>query len=838
MKRLLSKNEEAALKAKISVLLTICIVLSALAALPAAAADRPFTDVTEGTWYYESVIWCRDNGYMTGTSATQFEPDAVMSRAMIVQVLWAAGGKPQPKTDAGFEDVGSDAWYADAVAWAAGEGIVAGVGDGLFLPEAPLTREQFVQILRRYFEYAGVDVSYNGGKAFDAFADGGDASFWAKESLEWAAENDVISGVGTTDGAPRLLPGGTVTRAQAAVFLRAALEKNLGGAYPVGSLTLGGTDISEFTIVYSDDLSSTVKLHENMKQSAEFLADGIKRACGVELPVYKDDELPAVKGAYEILVGITDREAAGLVSVDRAGFRNQAYIYEMKGNYLVLTCPEEKPGAAKAVAQFLEDVCGVTYYGNGLYTCKSIANASIADGVRAAKEASFDNVVNSADGGDDQFLGTLSGDDAMLNLSHSLPVLGCAGCEYGDYPGSDHHIHHYLSSDPCLSDPDVIDTIIANVRKILDNRIGDRKDMHVMVHVSQSDSAKYCRCQHCSDIYRLWGRGATYVQIITYVNDALKDEYPNVTYVGYACDHSAKRPKTADEISDANYAAFLAKYGDLKYVPAKDITPPENSLIFLKTDTMCTSHEMYDEDCELNREYIERAEGWCKVYGTIYFNNFTGSRTCEHNPFPDVMNLPSTYAFFAQYENFKGFRTFAFNSDTDFPGLRTFLIARLAWDANMSDEEYTALIDSYLKAKYGPGWTYLREIIDTEERLSSANHWWTYRLSGDNWDQIISREQWSENGELDRCLALCAKAAELCDTPEQEKAVAATTVPLEYVECRMAYAEYKDSGAEQSRAVFTGLTDALNAKLRSLGLAYIQNWPGTENPDNWVFDTD
>lgn len=130
-----------------------CILLVCAAALGLWAptlAEGGFADVDEAAPYAQAVQWCFENGMMNGTSAGRFEPDASLTRAMLATVLYRAENTPAVSGASGFSDVPAGAWYADAVAWCAQEGLVQGYGGGRFGPEDPLTCEQLAIILRRY----------------------------------------------------------------------------------------------------------------------------------------------------------------------------------------------------------------------------------------------------------------------------------------------------------------------------------------------------------------------------------------------------------------------------------------------------------------------------------------------------------------------------------------------------------------------------------------------------------------------------------------------------------------------------------------------------------------
>ena len=177
----------------------------------------PFTDVPEDAWYKEAVDYVYANGLMSGTSATTFAPSTQLSRAMMVQILYNLEEQPVVTESAAFTDVAADAWYADAVNWAAGEGIVSGYGNGKFGPDDLITREQMANMLYYYAQYKGYDVSASG--ELSSFTDGASTSSWAAEAVQWAVGSGLLSG----KGGGVLDPQGTATRAEAAsIFMRFA----------------------------------------------------------------------------------------------------------------------------------------------------------------------------------------------------------------------------------------------------------------------------------------------------------------------------------------------------------------------------------------------------------------------------------------------------------------------------------------------------------------------------------------------------------------------------------------------------------------------------------------
>ena len=173
-----------------------------------------FFDMPEMTnWAYEGIAFCLDNGYMNGMGDGYFQPGGVTTRAQLVTILWRMCGEPKPTQKIPFTDC-NIAWAKDAIAWAAENNIVNGIGKGLFNPNGPITREQLVTVFYRFCrEYLQMDVSAS--QSLGKFPDAGKVSAWAKDGMQWGTAVGLISGVGTKTGT-ELQPKGSATRAQIA----------------------------------------------------------------------------------------------------------------------------------------------------------------------------------------------------------------------------------------------------------------------------------------------------------------------------------------------------------------------------------------------------------------------------------------------------------------------------------------------------------------------------------------------------------------------------------------------------------------------------------------------
>lgn len=174
-----------------------------------------FQDVGISAWYMLGVEYTLQNGLMGGYSDGRFGPNDNLSRAQLAQILHNKEGKPLADGGSSFSDVAVGAWYADAISWAAANGIVGGYGDGRFGPDDNITREQLAVMLWRY---SGSPAATN--KELK-FSDAGESGSYAVDALRWAVENGIING----KGGGILDPKGLATRAQVAQMLRNYLER-------------------------------------------------------------------------------------------------------------------------------------------------------------------------------------------------------------------------------------------------------------------------------------------------------------------------------------------------------------------------------------------------------------------------------------------------------------------------------------------------------------------------------------------------------------------------------------------------------------------------------------
>lgn len=172
-----------------------------------------FADVAADAWYADAVQYVYENGMMSGTSETTFSPDLTTTRGMIVTILYRLENEPTVTGTTAFTDVAADQYYANAVAWAAQNGIVSGTTATTFAPNNAITREQMAAILYRYAQFKGYDVSVKAD--LSVYTDAAQVSTYATDAMAWANGAQLITGTSQA----MQTPASNATRAQVATIL-------------------------------------------------------------------------------------------------------------------------------------------------------------------------------------------------------------------------------------------------------------------------------------------------------------------------------------------------------------------------------------------------------------------------------------------------------------------------------------------------------------------------------------------------------------------------------------------------------------------------------------------
>ena len=184
------------------------------------AAD--YIDLEDTMWYHDGVHYCVENGLMVGVSADRFAPEAAMTRAALVSVLWCMEGEPKVDHELTFKDVSDGEWYSEAIAWANSVGIVTGYNNRKFGPEDEITREQIAAILYRYADYKG-ELGSVAEDAAKNFSDWKRVGKWAETAVAWACDQGLIAGIAEGNNLT-VAPRDTATRAQTANIIYRYIE--------------------------------------------------------------------------------------------------------------------------------------------------------------------------------------------------------------------------------------------------------------------------------------------------------------------------------------------------------------------------------------------------------------------------------------------------------------------------------------------------------------------------------------------------------------------------------------------------------------------------------------
>ena len=188
---------------------------------PGESRTLPFEDVPEGKWYYEGISYGYFNGIFQGVSATRFDPEGTVNRAMVVTILYRMAGTPAVQPTSAFSDVAANRYYTKAVAWAVEQGIAKGYTDGTFRPEQMATRQELATFLYRFARVSGSDMTVSGD--LSTFGDHASVAGWARNAMAWCVGNGLLQG----DTRHNLTPTSDATRAQYATIVMRMMKNGV-----------------------------------------------------------------------------------------------------------------------------------------------------------------------------------------------------------------------------------------------------------------------------------------------------------------------------------------------------------------------------------------------------------------------------------------------------------------------------------------------------------------------------------------------------------------------------------------------------------------------------------
>lgn len=307
-----------------AIALTLLLVV---ALLPAAYADSGFTDIPDKAWYEDAAIYCRDNGLMKGVTATEFYPATAVTRGMVVTVLYRMAGEPAVSGDMPFSDVGIHSYCADAVIWAAENGITLGFDDKTFHPDESINRQQFACFIGRFAVAVDAPFMY-GPEAELAYTDYASVSDFARDSVEIVRKAAIFRGYGDGEFRPMSL----TDRAQASVvFMR--LHKLLAAEMPDRITVYKDGELHRYMLM-KDDAAELKALFEGMAKNdlyPEYVSthDIVLGDTTYRFEITDSSKLPTECGF--IVSGGTD-----FGGIADNGTGNMAKVFEIMAKYIVL----------------------------------------------------------------------------------------------------------------------------------------------------------------------------------------------------------------------------------------------------------------------------------------------------------------------------------------------------------------------------------------------------------------------------------------------------------------------------------------------------------------------
>ena len=449
--------------------------------------------------------------------------------------------------------------------------------------------------------------------------------------------------------------------------------------FPVRSFTIAGIDISEYRIVFG----------KGDEYAAAELCDFIRSACGIRLVKMQ------CKGAFshEIRVGRVNETDKVKNEVDALGDDGYAMIYDDSALYI---SGKTHSGVLYGVYSFIEDKLGFRFLSSKITAHNGVSLVGIPADINETYTPPFIN------------RDTYWYDSFELKFAARRKLNGTGGRADSPYISSVLYAGGFVhtlprlagtstapDAQPCLTDPEVYEKVIGNVRDLL------RKNPKAkIISVSQNDSypgGLGCQCENCRRIDD--AEGTPMGSLLTFVNrvaNDIKDEFPDVYVDTLAYRYTRKAPK--------------------------HIKPADNVIIRLCSIECCFAHPL-DSECPANKEFASDIEAWSKISKNLFIWDYTTDFLYYVNPFPNLKVLRDNEEFFARHNVIGMFEQGNGQSySAEFGELRAYLISKLLWDPYMSEEEYYKNMDEFLRLYYGDGWKYIREYIDKTSEKAKELH--------------------------------------------------------------------------------------------------------------------
>lgn len=444
---------------------------------------------------------------------------------------------------------------------------------------------------------------------------------------------------------------------------------------PLDAFTIGGVNITDFTLVVQDGGAACVR------NSANELVEYLEQATGFHIPEKASE--------HEIVIGVTDRDTPAVTEA-RAKVELDGYTMLMDGGRLYITGSCDR-GTMYGVYDFLEEFVGVRFF--------AADTTVIVEQKSAEIPADFAKLHNPAFELRDTYWYDMRYKQDFANHSkdnsfydNSTPVADIGGGV--GYAGRFVHTFSLLTGgtshtgnvQPCLTDEEVYQTVLSNVRAWL-----DANPQATIISVSQNDSDAGiggCQCENCKAIND--AEESEMGSLLTFVNriaNDIKEDYPGVYVDTLAYRYTRKPPKT--------------------------VRPAENVIIRLCSIECCFTHTLSDPSCSRNKSFCEDIEAWSEICDKLYIWDYTYNAETYFTFFPNFDVLCENVKFYRDHNVVGVFlEGQQVSVSGEFAELRSYLLAKLLWDPDMTKEQYYAHMDEFMQYYYGPGWVKIKEYMN------------------------------------------------------------------------------------------------------------------------------
>ena len=529
----------------------------------------------------------------------------------------------------------------------------------------------------------------------------------------------------------------------------------------IRKLTIGGKDISQYTIYCTDDTN------ENIKFAADELCRLIEVATGIKLPVK---------------VGKAEGTAIEFAVSDDAALRDDGYVYTVSDGHLKIEGAAAR-GASNAVWRFLENECGWEQLIYGDSYLNESDHVDIPTGTTKSETPAF------------YYLNMYNPESVLVN-ARTVPTL--AQQNYGTATQACHGLQANnfaelpdFVNQPCYTSEEAYQLIKKNVEAYIQGRIDAGETVgkeFKEVDISQIDTSYFCRCSGCSKLSRdEKSYSALVVSFANRLSEELSEKYPGLVYKIFAYQGTNKAPAT--------------------------IVPNEHVRVTFCYDRNCSNHLADGSQCELNAQYNDWIKGWSEITDNIFIWDY--ALPGAFNQYTIIDHL---------YEDFRHYDSLGIDGifhqtneygDLGFREIENTLIAQLNWNINMTKDEFTEIYHTILKRRYGDGWEKILEYInimsEAQDKVGCWDCWGGHIPETQRFDIRYYRDN------FDHILELLDTAKTLTTDETQLKNIDKLYPAVLYTGCQASYfLEFLEGDEERMAVLESRYTECLE-KFQALG---------------------